>query len=127
MAKGIKDLLAEARAQITEIDTAGAAELLARDDDTLFLDVREAHEFESGRLPGAHLVPRGMLEPRAAADSPAQDEELADPARRIVVYCGSGARSALAAASLQQLGFTNVLSMAGGIQAWEQDGRSLER
>lgn len=126
MAKGMKELLAEARARIVEIDTGQAAESLGRES-VLLLDVREPEEFAAGHLPGAVSVPRGMLEPRAAADSPARSDELADPAREIVVYCGSGARSALAAVTLQELGFTNVRSMAGGIQAWSQESRPLER
>lgn len=127
MAKGMKDLLEEARARITEIDTAAAAELLEGDGDTLFLDVREPDEWQSGRLPGAHPVPRGLLEPRAAHDSPARDPELSDPERTIVIYCGTGARSAFAAATLQELGFRDVRSMAGGIRAWQSESRPLER
>lgn len=126
MAKGMKELLAEARARISEIDTTQASEILERGGDTLFLDVREPEEFGSGHLPGAHPVPRGLLEPRAAADSPARDSELCDPERAIVVYCGTGARSALAAVTLEELGFSNVSSMAGGIQTWQKESRPIE-
>jgi rhodanese-related sulfurtransferase len=126
MAKGLKDLLTEAKARITEISTAQAEAVHERGDATLFLDVREPGEYESGRIPGALLIPRGTLEPRAAADSPARDSQLSDPARPIIAYCGSGARSAFAADTLQELGFTNVRSMAGGFQAWQTESRPIE-
>ncbi|HKJ23452.1 MAG TPA: rhodanese-like domain-containing protein [Myxococcota bacterium] len=127
MAKGMRELLAEARARIVEIDTAEAEAVLARDERTLFLDVRESEEFAQGHVPGALLIPRGMLEPKAAADSPARDSQLADPERPIVAYCGSGARSALAAVTLAELGFTHVRSMAGGFQAWAAESRPIDR
>jgi rhodanese-related sulfurtransferase len=127
MAKGMRELLTEARARIVEIDTAEAQEVLGRSEDTLFLDVREAEEYAQGHVPGALLVPRGMLEPKAAADSPARDSQLTDPQRPIVAYCGSGARSALAAVTLAELGFTNVRSMAGGFQAWQRESRPVDR
>lgn len=126
MAKGMKDLLTEAKARITEISTAQAEAVLERGDATLFLDVREPGEFENGRIPDALLIPRGTLEPRAAADSPARDSQLSDPSRPIIAYCGSGARSAFAAVTLQALGFTNVQSMAGGFQAWQNESRPVE-
>ena len=69
----------------------------------------------------------GILEPKAALDSPARDSQLSDPERPIITYCGSGARSALAAATLQQLGFSQVRSLAGGFQAWTQEGRPIVR
>ena len=125
MAKGMRELLSAARARIKEIDTGDAARILARKDETLFLDVREPDEFAEGHIPGAHLLPRGLLEPRAAADSPSRDPELHDTARPIVVYCGSGARSALAALTLGELGFTNVVSMAGGMLVWKRESRRI--
>jgi len=127
MAKGMRELLAEARARIVEIDTAEAQGLLGLREDTLFLDVREPEEWAQGHLPGALRIPRGMLEPKAAADSPARDSQLSDPQRPIVAYCGSGARSAFAAVTLAELGFTNVRSMAGGFQAWERESRPIDR
>ena len=127
MAKGMQQLLSEARARIQEIDTESAAAETASRPDTLVLDVREGEEYAQGRIPGALLIPRGVLEPKAAADSPARDSQLGDPARPIIVYCGSGARSALAAVTLQELGFRNVRSMAGGFQAWSREDRVVER
>lgn len=127
MAKGMKQLLSEARGRIQEIDTESTAAEISTRPDTLLLDVREGEEFAGGRIPGSLLIPRGLLEPKAAADSPARDSQLGDPARPIIVYCGSGARSALAAVTLQELGFRNVRSMAGGFQAWSQEERPVER
>jgi rhodanese-related sulfurtransferase len=126
MAKGMRELLAEARARIEEIGTAEAERELRLGGGTLFLDVREPDEFAHGHLPGALLVPRGLLEPKAAADSPARDARLADRERPIIVYCASGARSALAARTLGELGFSKVRSLAGGLQAWAGEGRLTE-
>lgn len=126
MAKGMKDLLEEARRHIREVGAPEAAELLRTTPDLLVLDVREPDEFSTGCLPGAVLVPRGLLEPKAAPDSPARDALFEDPERPILAYCGSGARSALAAHTLQELGFREVHSLAGGIQAWRDAGFRLE-
>ena len=75
------------------------------------IDVREDHEFAHSRLPGARHIARGILE---------RDIEVAipDPTARIVLYCGGGYRSALAADSLQKMGYTNVVSMWGGFKGW---------
>ena len=127
MAIGMKELIADARSRIEEIDPEAAESELRRNPATLALDVREAEEFSLGHLPDALLIPRGMLEPKAALDSPARDPQLSDPERPIIAYCGSGARSALAAATLQQLGFSQVRSLAGGIEAWTQEGRPIVR
>ncbi|MBW2373340.1 MAG: hypothetical protein JRF70_12490 [Deltaproteobacteria bacterium] len=123
----MKELIEDARSRIEEIDPEAAESELRVNPATLALDVREAEEFSLGRLPDALLIPRGMLEPKAALDSPARDSELRDPERPIITYCGSGARSALAAATLQQLGFSQVRSLAGGFQAWTQEGRPVVR
>jgi rhodanese-related sulfurtransferase len=123
----MKELIADARSRIEEIDPEAAESELRGNPTTLALDVRESEEFSLGRLPGALLIPRGILEPKAALDSPLRDSQLSDPERPIIAYCGSGARSALAAATLQQLGFSQVRSMAGGFQAWSQEGRPIER
>jgi rhodanese-related sulfurtransferase len=123
----MKELIADARSQITEIDPETAEHEFGLDPTTLALDVREAEEFSLGRLPGALLIPRGVLEPKAALDSPLRDPRLSDPERPIIAYCGSGARSALAAVTLQLLGFSQVRSLSGGFDAWSQQGRPIER
>ena len=94
---------------------------------TLFVDIREANEFaETGKIPGAHHVPRGMLEFRADPSGPYHDAEF-DPSRRIVLHCASGGRSALAADTLQKMGYTNVAHLDGGMKAWTEAGMPVER
>lgn len=127
MAKGIKELLAEAKGRIREVDPPTARAECDAEPRTLVVDVREAEELAAGRLPGAMHVPRGVLEPKAAPDSPARDEAFADPERPVLLYCGSGARSAFAADTLRQLGFTRVASLAGGFAAWQEAGLPVEK
>ncbi|MDR2012797.1 MAG: sulfurtransferase [Rhodanobacter sp.] len=118
-----KDLVASARSRIHELSPA---ELRAWDaHDFTLIDVREAEEYAAGYLPGAINLPRGVLEFRietlpALVD--AANPACADRARPLVVYCLSGGRSALAADSLQQLGFGKVHSLAGGFEAWRAAG-----
>jgi rhodanese-related sulfurtransferase len=92
-----------------------------------FLDVREPDEFAAGHLPGARLSPRGFLEVRADLSHPKRDPWLADRSRKLILYCGGGNRSALAAQTLLQMGFEEVLSMAEGFAGWTQRGYPVER
>lgn len=117
------DLVAAARQRIREIS---AADLNDRPDAAhVLIDVREPGEFAAGHLPGAINLPRGVLEFQIDAH-PAMacttNETLAHKSRPLVVYCLSGGRAALAADSLQQLGFDRVQSLAGGITAWREAG-----
>jgi len=110
-----RDLLAQAKSQIVEIDTA-AAQKRIEEGNLVVLDVREPDEYEQGALPNALHIPRGHLE--------AQIEGRAvDRAQTIVVYCAGGVRSAFAAQTLQELGYTDVLSVAGGFGKWKDEGR----
>jgi molybdopterin/thiamine biosynthesis adenylyltransferase/rhodanese-related sulfurtransferase len=109
-----RDLLRAAKAEITEVDAAGAAERI--DQGALALDVREPDEFEEGALPGAIHIPRGHLEAQVEA-------RLADKSQPVVVYCAGGVRSAFAARTLQELGYADVVSMAGGFGRWKDEGR----
>ena len=86
----------------------------------LLVDVREPGEGAAGHLPGATLLPRGVLEGKIEALAP-------DPDQPIVLYCGSGGRSALAAESLKRMGYGRVLSLAGGFAAWRDAGLPIER
>ena len=113
MTKTVDDLVAAAKTQITEVDVAKAKSLLARG--VTFVDVREPPEWEKGTIPGALQIPRGLVEWKAGSE-PA----LADKTATVVVYCQGGGRSALAAQSLELLGFEDVLSLAGGYGAWKQ-------
>ena len=109
-----RDLLAAAKAEITEIDGAAAEERLKHG--ALLLDVREADEYEQGALPNAIHLPRGYLEVQIEGKVP-------DHAQEIIVQCAGGVRSAYAAKTLQELGYTNVASLAGGFNKWKDEGR----
>lgn len=113
-----QQLVAEAKAQIREVDSAAAAQLLHAG--ASCLDVRETGEHEAECLPGAINIPRGVLEFRIG-EHPA----FADKGRPVLVYCKTGGRSALASLSLQRLGYSNVISIAGGIEGWHSHGLPL--
>ncbi len=115
-----QQLVAEAKGQITEIDCASAVQLLSQG--ALCLDVRESGEHEAESLHGAISIPRGVLEFRIG-EHPA----FSDKGRALLVYCKTGGRSALAAVNLQRLGYSNVVSLAGGIDAWRSQGLPLSR
>lgn len=128
MAKALADLVREALAEIEEISPEAAHALLGRPgrDGWEFLDVREPDEFAAGHLPGARHFPRGFLEVRADLEHPKRDPWLADRSRKLVLYCGGGHRSALAARSLREMGFTHVRSLAEGWTGWTQRGFPTE-
>src|SRR3954454_12133374 len=109
-----RDLLKAAKSEITEVDTEGAAQRIA--DGWLVLDVREPDEYDAGALPGAVHIPRGHLESQV-------EGRLTDKDQPVVVYCAGGVRSAFAARTLQELGYTDVVSMAGGFGRWKDEGR----
>jgi molybdopterin/thiamine biosynthesis adenylyltransferase/rhodanese-related sulfurtransferase len=108
-----RDLLAQAKAQITEVTTEEAQ---ARLDRSLVLDVREPEEYEQGAIPGSVHIPRGHLESQVEGKVP-------DREGPILVICGSGFRSAFAAKTLQDLGYQDVASVAGGFNRWKDEGR----
>ncbi len=108
-----REMLSQAKQGIVEVDPAGADALLG---EAVFLDVREADEYAQGAVPGAVHLPRGMLELQVEGRVP-------EKGRKIVVYCAGGTRSALAAQSLGQLGYSDVVSMAGGFNKWKDEGR----
>jgi molybdopterin/thiamine biosynthesis adenylyltransferase/rhodanese-related sulfurtransferase len=108
-----RELLNAAKKRITEIDPETAE---ARLHEATFLDVRELDEYEQGMIPGAVFVPRGHLESQAENKLPEKDAP-------IVVYCAGGTRSAFAADTLQQLGYTDVVNMVGGFGRWKNEGR----
>ena len=111
-----RELLAAAMAEITEVDVAAAAALL--DSGAVLVDVREPDETTGGSAPDALLIPRGMLELNVEA-------KLTNPAETVVVMCAGGTRSALAAKTLQDMGYTSVVSVAGGFNAWKDAGLPL--
>jgi molybdopterin/thiamine biosynthesis adenylyltransferase/rhodanese-related sulfurtransferase len=108
-----RDLLAQAKARIREVTPEEAEAELGG---ARFLDVREQDEYDQGTIPGSVFIPRGHLEAQA-------DSRLGDKDEPVVVFCAAGARSAFAAETLQQLGYTDVASMAGGFGRWKNEGR----
>jgi molybdopterin/thiamine biosynthesis adenylyltransferase/rhodanese-related sulfurtransferase len=110
-----RDLLASTKAEIREVDTAEADEL-RHNEGTVALDVREPDEYEQGALPGALHIPRGTLETSIEMQIPDHDTPL-------VVYCAGGTRSAFAARTLTELGYTDVVSVEGGFNRWKDEDR----
>jgi len=108
-----RDILRDVRAEIEEVDGPGARERLGTD--TLFVDVRERDEWDEGRIPGAIHIPRGNLESRI-------EQAVPDRAQPLVLYCSVGNRSAFAAKTLAELGYENVVSLAGGFTDWKRNG-----
>ncbi len=109
-----RDLLAAAKSAIAEVNTDGAAAAIA--DGAIVLDVREPDEYDEGALLGAIHIPRGHLEAQI-------EGRIIDKQAPIVAYCAGGVRSAFAAKTLAELGYTNVLSMEGGYGRWKDEGR----
>ena len=121
MNKTAADLVAEARSEIREI----APNDVARHRKCVLIDVREPVEFATGRIEGSINIPRGVLEFQVDADpavANVSDPALSHKQQAIVVYCRTGGRAALAAQSLQRLGFSDVCSIAGGITGWTDAG-----
>jgi len=111
-----RDLLAQAKSRISEVDTSAAEAALTKPG-VVVLDVREPDEYEQGALPGAVHIPRGFLESQV-------ESKIVDRDVPVVVYCAGGTRSAFAADTLTQLGYTDVVSMAGGFNRWKDEGRA---
>ncbi len=108
-----------ARARIKEITLDEVKARQDRGDRFVLLDVREDHEWAAGHLPAAQHLSRGILERDVEGRYP-------DPSTDLVLYCGGGYRSALAADSLQQMGYKNVRSVAGGFRGWTEKGFPVE-
>lgn len=111
-----RDLLSKAKAQITEVDTAEAQKRI-QGGGFIVLDVREPDEFDQGALPDVLHIPRGHLEAQI-------EGKIIDKAAPVVVYCAGGVRSAFAAQTLTEMGYTNVVSMDGGFGKWKDEGRT---
>ncbi|MBX9935527.1 MAG: sulfurtransferase [Burkholderiaceae bacterium] len=118
--KTAHDLVAQAKTSIQEVSLE-AAEQSIRDAD-LLLDVREADEFAAGHLPGAILVPRGLLEFRLSSTPAMESRDL-----KVVLYCKTSGRAALAARAMQEMGYLNVQSIAGGFDAWAGAGKPVAK
>jgi len=112
--KGFQDLVAEAKKSITEISPEEAAAKM-QNAEAKIVDVREQDEWDEGHIPNAVHLSRGTIELDV-------EEKFPDKNTMIVCHCGGGGRSALAAQSLQKMGYKNVRSMAGGLKAWKAAG-----
>ena len=110
-----RELLQKAKSEIREVDTAAADEL-RKEPGAVVIDVREPDEYEQGAIPGALHIPRGQLESNI-------EGRVSDRDTPLIVHCAGGTRSAFAAKSLAELGYTNVVSMAGGFNKWKDEGR----
>ncbi len=103
------------RVNIRECTVTDVRDRQARNEQFLLFDVREESEFASGHLPGARSLGKGIIERDIESLVP-------DPDTEMVLYCGGGFRSALAADNLQKMGYTNVISMDGGFRGWKEAG-----
>jgi rhodanese-related sulfurtransferase len=117
---GFLAVVAEAKKHVRECTPADVKARLDRGETFALIDVREDNEYAVDHAAGARHLGRGVLERDIEALIPDKDAEL-------VLYCGGGFRSALAAESLQKMGYRRVVSMDGGIKAWRDAGLPLER
>lgn len=122
---GVNEWVADARARIEGLSNE-QLEQERGTGDALLVDVRDVRErWREGSIPGARSVPRGMLEFWADPEADYY-KEFMDPQRRTIVFCAAGQRSALAADTLERLGYKDVAHLAGGFDAWKADGMPVE-
>ena len=117
--EGFLKIVNDAKTRIKEVTVAETRERLAANRSGLLIDVREDHEWEAAHAAGAIHLGKGIIERDIEGAAPDKGTEL-------ILYCGGGYRSALAADVLQQMGYTNVWSMAGGWKAWKESGAPVE-
>ncbi len=121
MAKSALDLIKNAKEQIENLSPSQVKEELDKGNATL-IDIREAEELkQNGSIDGAHHAPRGMIEFYADETLPYHRSEFKKD-KRIILHCASGGRSALAAATLKEMGYDSVAHLDGGIKAWKEAG-----
>jgi rhodanese-related sulfurtransferase len=113
-------LVNDAKSRIREADINGYKAMLANGERPLLVDTREESEWAAGHAAGAVHLSKGIIERDIEAKVP-------DKETRMVLYCGGGFRSALAADALQKMGYANVISLDGGWRAWQQSGMPIER
>jgi rhodanese-related sulfurtransferase len=113
-------IVEDARSRVNEISLDDVKAKLDRGETFLLVDVREESEYAADHLPGAVHLGKGIIERDI-------ENRVPDPATPLVLYCGGGFRSAMAADNLQKMGYTNVLSMQGGIREWRERAFPLSR
>ena len=116
--KTAHDLVLAAKARCTEISVKNASDVLQSTD--VIIDVREADEFAVGHLVGAINIPRGLLEFKLSGTPALERRDM-----NVLLYCKTSGRSALAATTMQAMGYLNVVSMAGGYDAWVDEGQPV--
>lgn len=116
--KTAHDLVAAAKTRIQEVSLDNAEQAIREAD--VLVDVREADEYAAGHLAGAVHISRGMLEFKFSANPALQSRDL-----KVVLYCKTSGRAALAGAALQDMGYLNVQSIAGGVDAWAAAGKPV--
>lgn len=129
MPMGLMDMVRRARDEVDELSAQEVKEGLDAGEVDLVIDVREPEEWSAGHVAGAVNVPRGVLELRADASLPVADPALTEKMdSRVVVYCmkAPGARSLLAAQTLQRMGYSDVVAMTEGFSAWHEAGLPAE-
>lgn len=117
--KRFLEIVDGARGRVRECTVDEAKQKMDASEDFLLVDVREESEFAEARIPGAIHLGKGIIERDIEAAVP-------DTSKEIVLYCGGGFRSALAADNLTKMGYTNAVSMDGGIRGWREAGYPLE-
>ena len=117
--EGFLKLVDDAKGRIKEVTVADTRDRISTNRDAHLIDVREDDEWRAGHAAGAEHLGKGIIERDIEATVP-------DKATEVILYCGGGYRSALAAEVLQQMGYTNVWSMAGGWKAWKDSGAPVE-
>jgi rhodanese-related sulfurtransferase len=115
-----RDLIADAKREISLLQTKDVKEKLDQGEDFILIDVREPDEQQKGRLPKSVPIPRGILEMT-------MERHFKDPAKPVILYCAGGGRSAVAAQSLKKMGYENVASMEGGFEEWQRAGLPIEK
>ncbi len=116
---GFLKLVEDAKSRVREISVSDTQQRLASGAPVMLIDVREDNEWQASHAQGAVHMGRGIIERDIEQRIPQKDAEL-------ILYCGGGYRSALAADNLQRMGYTNVYSMAGGWKAWKEAGAPIE-
>ena len=125
-AKSATDLVKEAKQHVKALTPEQVNDEVSHGNATL-IDLRESEELEqTGKIPGSKHAPRGMLEFYADPSLPYHRPEF-DKNKRIILHCASGSRSALAASTLQQMGYQNVAHLEGGMKAWKEAGLPVEQ
>ena len=117
--KSYQQIVDEALQTVPEVSPADLQSRLSGGEQIVVIDVREPEEFARGKIPGAYTIPRGVLEMQVDGRLPREST--------VVLYCGAGGRSALAAKSLADMGFEKVANLQGGWGAWMQSGLPVEQ